>query len=112
MFRLSSALASPDVVRKLTAPVAALSAEQQEMFRTRLVGLPDQIEVLPLCQLAWPMALLQHRHRAEGHPLSAAMAEALAAAQTLRGAIAVSSQDVGPNLKAAAEHDRVPFTIL
>ena len=91
---------------------AALSADQQEVFRACLVALPDEIEVLPLRQLAWPMALLQHRHRSEGRPLSAAMAEALAAAQALGGAIAVSSQDVGPNLKAAAEHDRVPFTIL
>jgi lipid-binding SYLF domain-containing protein len=40
------------------------------------------------------------------------MAEALAAAQTLGGSIAVSSHDVGPNLKAAAEHDHVTFTIL
>jgi|SRR6516162_9441076 hypothetical protein len=31
---------------------------------------------------------------------------------TLGGAIAASSQDVGPNLKAAAEHDRFPFTVL
>ena len=112
LFRLSSALASPSVVGKLTAPVAALSAGQQELFRARLVALPDEIEVLPLRQLAWPMALLQHRHRSDGRPLSVAMAEALAAAQTLGGAIAVSSRDVGPNLKAAAEHDRVPFTIL
>lgn len=112
LFRLSSALASPDVAGRLTAPVAALSAGQQEAFRARLVALPDEIEVLPLRQLAWPMALLQHRHRREGRALSAAMAEALAAAQTLGGAIAVSRQDVGPNLKAAAEHDLVPFTIL
>ena len=112
LFRLASAWASPDVVGKLTAPVAALSAAQQEMFRARLVALPDEIDLLPLRQLAWPMALLQYRHRSQGRPLSAAMAEALAAAQTLGGTIAVSSQDVGPNLKAAAEHDRVPFTIL
>jgi len=112
LFRLSSVLASPEVVGKLTAPVAALSAEQQEVFRARLVALPDEIEVLSLRRLAWPMARLQHRHRSEGRPLSAAMAEALAAAQALGGTIAVSSQDVGPNLKAAAEHDRVPFTIL
>ena len=30
----------------------------------------------------------------------------------LGGAIAVSSQDVGPNLKAAAEHDDIPINIL
>ena len=58
------------------------------------------------------MALLQHRHRSEGRPLSADMAEALAAAHSLGAGIAVSSQDVGPNLKAAAEHDGIPFTIL
>ena len=58
------------------------------------------------------MAFLQYRHRSEGRPLSATMTEALAAAQTLGGTIAVSSRDVGPNLKAAAEHDHVPFTIL
>lgn len=112
LFRLSSAWAAPDVIGKLSAPVAALSADQQELFRARLVALPDDIEVVPLRQLAWSMALLQHRHRSEGRPLSAAMAEALAAAQTLDGGIAVSSQDVGPNLKAAAEHDRVSFHIL
>ena len=107
LFRLSSALASPDVVGKLTAPVAALSAEQQEVFRARLVALPDEIKVLSLRELAWPMALLQHRHGRDGRPLSAAMAEALAAAHSVGGAIAVSSQDVGPNLKASAEHDHV-----
>ena len=112
LFRLSSAWAAPGVVGKLTAPVAALSPEQQEIFCARLVTLPDEIEVLPLRQLAWPMALLQRRHRDEGHPLSAAMAEALAAAHALGGTIAVSIRDVGPNLKAAAERDGIPFNIL
>lgn len=112
LFRLSSAWAAPEALGKLTAPVAALPPEQQELFRARLVALPDEIEVLALRDLAWPMALLQHRHRSEGRPLSAAMAEALAAAQALDAALAVSSQDVGPNLKAAAEHDHTTFHIL
>ena len=112
LFRLSSAWATPEVLGKLTAPVAALPADQQDLFRARLVTLPDEIEVLPLRQLAWPMALLQHRHRNEGRPLSAAMAEALTAAQSLDAAIAVSSHDVGPNLKAAAEHDHIAFHIV
>ena len=55
------------------------------------------------------MALLQQRHRIEGRPLSAAMAEALTAAHALGASIAVSRHDVGPNLKAAAEHDQVAF---
>lgn len=112
LFRLSSAWAAPGVAGKLTAPVAALSPTQQERFRALLVALPDEIEVVPLRQLAWPMAVLQHRHRGAGRPLSAAMAEALAAAHALGGAIAVSSRDIGPNLKAAAERDRVSFNIL
>lgn len=58
------------------------------------------------------MAQLQSRHRAEGRPLSTAMAEALAAAQALGAAIAVSHADVGPHLKAAAEHDRITFHVL
>lgn len=112
LFRLSSAWATPEVLGKLTAPVAALPADQQELFRARLVALPDEIEVLSLRQLAWPMSLLQHRHRSEGRPLSAAMAEALTAAHALGAAIAVSRHDVGPNLKAAAEHDHVAFHVM
>ena len=112
LFRLSSAWATPELLGKLRAPVAALPADQQELFRARLVALPDEIELLPLRQLAWSMALLQHRHRIEGRPLSAAMAEALAAAHALGAAIAVSRHDVGPNLKAAAEQDHVAFHIV
>jgi hypothetical protein len=112
LFRLASAWAAPEVLRKLSAPVTALPVDQQELFRQRLVALPDEIEVLPLRQLAWSMALLQHRHRAEGRPMCAAMTEALAAARALGGAIAVSRHDIGPNLKTAAEHDHVTFHIL
>ena len=112
LFRLSSSWAAPDVVGKLSAPLAALPADQQDRFRAQLVALPDQIEVLHLRQLAWPMAELQQRHRRGGRQLSAAMVEALAAAHALGAAIAVSRQDVGPNLKAAAEHDGIAFHIL
>jgi hypothetical protein len=112
LLRLSSAWATPEVLEKLTAPVAALPADQQELFRARLVALPDEIEIVPFRELAWPMALLQHRHRTEGRPLSAAMAEALAAAQALGAAIAVSRHDIEPNLKAAAEHDHIAFHIV
>lgn len=112
LFRLSSSWAAPGVVGKLSAPVAALPFDQQQLFRAQLVALPDEIEVLHLRQLAWPMAQLQHRHRRDGRPLSAAMVEALAAAHALGAAIAVSREDVGPNLEAAAEHDGIPFHVL
>jgi hypothetical protein len=112
LFRLSSAWAAPERVGTLTAPVAALPAEQQDRFVAHLVALPADIGVLPLRELAWPMAQLQQRHRAQGRQLSAAMVEALAAAHVLGAAIAVSRHDVGPNLEAAAEHDRIGFHVL
>ena len=92
--------------------IAALSADQQQRFRSLLVALPDAIEVLPLRGLAWPMAELQQRAPKRGSLLSAAMAEALAAAHALHAAIAVSREDVGPNLQAAAEHDGIVFHIV
>jgi hypothetical protein len=112
MFRLSSSWAAPGTAGKLSAPIAALSVEQQALFRARLVALPTEIEVLHLRELAWPMAEMQHRHRHEGRPLSAAMLEALAAAHVIGGEIAVSRHDVGPNLKAAAEADRIALHVL
>lgn len=112
LFRLSSSWAAPEVVGKLSAPVAALPIEQQERFRAQLMALPDEIDVLHLRHLAWPMAQLQHRHRRDGSHLSAPMVEALAAAHMLGAAIAVSRHDVGPNLRAAAEHDDIAFYVL
>jgi hypothetical protein len=58
------------------------------------------------------MAELQTRHRLEGRSLSAAMVETLAAAHRLDIGIAVSANDVGPNLRASAHADGVPFHIL
>ena len=112
LFRLSSSFADPRVAGKLSAPVAGLPDELQARFRAQLVALPGDIDVLHLRDLAWPMAVLQHRHRALGHHLSAAMAEALAAAHQLGAGIAVSTADVGPGLRAAAEHDRLAFHVL
>ncbi len=112
LFRLSSSWAAPRAARKLSTPVAALPVELQERFRAQVVALPDDIEVLHLRQLAWPMAQLRQRHRGEGRQLSAAMVEALAAAHALGAAIAVSEHDVGPNLRAAADRDGIVFHVL
>ncbi len=112
LFRLCSSLAQPTVIGKLSAPVAALPDELQAAFRAQLAALPPEIDVLPLRDLAWSMAELQARHRAEGRNLSAAMVEALAAAHRRGGGIAVSANDVGPNLQAAAGADDIPFHVL
>ncbi len=112
LFRLYSSLADPTVVGKLSGPVASLPEVMQAHFRAQVVSLPASIEVLSLRDMAWPMALLQTRHRAGGRSLPAAMVEALAAAHRLGQAIAVSRNDVGPNLQAAAEADGVAFHVL
>ena len=112
LFRLSASFAEPSVLGKLSAPVASLPEELQARFRSQLVSLPPEIEVLPMRDLAWPMAELQRRHRTQGHRLSAAMVEALAAAHRLGAGIAVSTHDVGPNLRAAAKTDGIDFHIL
>jgi hypothetical protein len=112
LFRLCSSFADPTVAGKLSAPVAALPDDLQAAFRSQLTALPPEIVVLPLRELAWLMAVLQHRHRAEGRNLSAAMVEALAAAHRFNGGIAVSTHDVGPNLRVAAEADGVACHIV
>lgn len=112
LFRLSSSWAAPNRAGKLSGPISALSVERQALFRAQLVALPIEIAVLPLRNLAWPMAEMQHRHRSEGRSLSAAMVEALAAAHMIGGEIAVSRDDVGPNLQASAEADGIAFHIL
>lgn len=112
LYRLCLSFASPAVAGRLSAPVKLLPAELQASFRAQLVSPPDEIEVLGLKELAWQMAEIQSRHRLEGRGLSAAMAEALAAAHHLGAAIAVSREDVGLNLRAAAEADRIEFHIL
>jgi hypothetical protein len=112
LFRLCASFADPTVVGKLSAPVATLPTEAQARFRTQLTALPDEIEVLPLREISWSMADLRHRHRAEGRTMSAAMVEALAAAHRLNAGIAVSVNDVGPNLQAAAASDGIDFHVL
>ena len=112
LFRRCSSFSKPSVVGKLSAPVVGLPAELQAEFRAQLTALPAEIEVLPMHELAWLMADLQTRHRASGRNLSAAMVEALAVAHRLGAGIAVSSIDVGPNLRDAAHADAISFYVL
>ena len=111
-FRLCSSFADPNVIGKLSRPIASLPEDVQVRFRAQVIELPASIDVLSLRDIAWQMALLQTRHRAEGQSLSAAMVEALAVAHRLGKAIAVSRNDVGPTPRAAAEADGVAFHIL
>ena len=112
LFRLCSSLADPDVAGKLSEPVAGLPADVQDRFRAQLTALPDEIELLPIREISWTMAELQHRHRSQGRGMSAAMIEALAAAHRLNAGIAVSTYDIGPNLRDSAMVDGIAFHAL
>jgi len=112
LFRLCASFANPDVARKLSGPVAGLPPDVQDRFRAQVLALPVEIEVLPFRELAWTMAVLQQRHRCEGRGMSAAMVEAIAAAHQLNAGIAVSTSDVGSNLRDSAIADGIAFHIL
>ena len=112
LFRLCSSFADPTVAGKLSAPVSGLPAELRADFRAQLTALPAAITVLPMREIAWLMAELQVRHRAAGRGLSAAMVEALASAHRLEVGIAVSANDVGRNLRSAAEADGIAFVVV
>lgn len=112
LFRLCSSLADSTVAGKLSAPVSALPADVIARFRAQLTTVPEEIEVLSMRQLSWSMATLQRRHRDAGCTMSAAMVEALASAHHLDAGIAVSKDDIGPTLRAAAEADGIEFLAL
>ena len=112
LFRLYSSLANPKVAAKLSEPVVRLPADVQDLFRAQITELPNEIEVLPMREISWSMAMLQHRHRSQGRGMSAAMVEALAAAHRLGAGIAVSKSDIGLNLRDSAIADGVAFHAL
>jgi hypothetical protein len=112
LFRLCSSMADPEVIGKLSGPVAGLPTHIQVQFRSQLVALPDGIELISMRKLSWSMAELQQHHRKQGRGLSAVMVEALSAAHWLESGICVSKHDVGPNLLASARSDGIPFHVL
>jgi len=112
LFRLCASFADPEVAGKLSGPVAELPPDLQDRFRAQVISLPAEIEVIAMRELSWMMAVLQQHHRSEGRGMSAAMVEALAAAHQLNAGIAVSTRDVGPNLRDSAIADGIEFHTL
>ena len=109
LFRLASALAREGFGGSLSGGIKRLDPDELARFRRELAERIEQVSVVPMQQIVWSMAELQQRHHEAGRRLSAAMAEALAAAHFLGAAIAVAAADVGPNLRAAAESDGIAF---
>ena len=112
LFRLAGALAREGLGGSLSGRVKALGNEGVERFRRELAEQVEIFTIVPMEQIVWSMADLQQRHREAGRPLSAAMAEGLAAAHHLGAAIAVAKGDVGPGLQAASEADGIDFRVI
>lgn len=71
-------------------------AEQRRALGVRLLGLPRNIEVVPMRVLAFRMAEI-----ADAHRLSTLGAEAVAAAEHLTGPLCVWVGDDGPGIRLA-----------
>jgi hypothetical protein len=72
-------------------------AERRRALGQTLVWLPVTIEVVPMRELAFPMAELAHHHR-----ISTLGAEAVAAALHLDAPLCVWDGDDGPTIRTAA----------
>lgn len=112
LFRLISALAREGLVGALSGPIKELGADELGRFRRELAESFELLTVVPMQEIVWLMAELQERHRRQGHLMSTAMVEALAAAHFLDAEIAVAADDVGPGLQAAAVADEITFRVI
>jgi hypothetical protein len=112
LFRLAGALTREGLGGSLSRPIRGIGKDELVRFRRELAERIEMVTVVPMQQIVWLMADLQGRHREAGHRLSAAMAEALAAAHFLGAPIAVADVDVGPGLRAAADADDIPFRVI
>lgn len=76
----------------------------------QLSALPPDIDVLPMRDLAWLLAELQTRHRAERRILSAAMVEALTAVAPLGSMSRHDDDATDPRANKARKSSPVPWT--
>ena len=82
-------------------------AEQRQALGRRLIELGDIVRVLPMQQLAFEMAT-----HAAVYQLSALGAEAIVAAKHLGAPLCVSSSDIGPRMRAAADAEHIAYLAL
>lgn len=83
-------------------------AEMQSAIEQRLQLLPTAIVIVPMRELAWPMAQLAASHRG----LSLLGAEAVAAAVHLSATLCVRDKNDGPGIRAAAEAHGVRYVTI
>jgi hypothetical protein len=81
---------------------------ERDALIAALISWPDELQVVPMRELAWRMGQLSAEHRG----LSALSAEAVAAAETLDARILVSSRDESPGVRDACDSLRLSYAAL
>lgn len=92
LYRLSKSVASS----RGGALTGGWSAEHRRALGTKLIELPDDIEIVPLRTIAFRMAEIASAHR-----VSTLGAESVTAAEHLGAPLCVWSGDDGPGIRAA-----------
>jgi len=87
------------------ALLGALRPAERDAVVAALVRLPDDIEVVPMRQVAWRMGLLVSRERG----LSTLGSEAVAAAEVLRARLLASSRDESPGIRHCCTRLRISY---
>ena len=98
--RLCRALADRAVVGSLSQRLGTVDDEVASAVLGAVVDLPDDIVLVSLRTLGWPMSELVHR----GERLNLLSLEALAAADHLSAPVCLAEIDDNPNLRRAAEN--------
>jgi len=96
--RLCRALADATVTGSLSRSLGDVGPDLARRAVASTIDLPDDVELISLRELGWPMAT----HLAEGHRLNLLSLEALAAAAAGGATICLGATDRNPPLQAAA----------
>jgi hypothetical protein len=81
---------------------------ERDALVAALVALPDDVEVVPMRELAWRMGQLTSEH----HGLSTLGSEAVAAAEALGARLLVSSRDDSPGVRGCCQALHLRYTTL
>ncbi len=103
--RLCRALAVPSVEGRLSRKLGEVTPRVARGIVAAVVDLPEEIAMISLRTLAWPMGALL----AEGVRLNLLSLEALAAAEHLGAELCLDTTDSNDPLRAAAEERQVPL---
>lgn len=90
------------------ALLAGWADRERRALIAALMSLPDDVDILPMRDLAWRMGELIADHQG----LSTLGAEAVAAASSLNGRLLVSARDDGPGIRRCCNNLAISYRTL